>query len=46
MHKIRIVIGKRDGLNLLKGIIDYDEAYVEKGTKKAIQEQLMRGKGS
>lgn len=46
MHKIRTVMGKRDGLYLLKGMVEYDEAYVEKATKKAIQEQLKRGKGS
>ncbi|QYH40537.1 IS1595 family transposase [Algoriphagus sp. NBT04N3] len=46
MHKIRVVMGKRDGLYLLKGMVEYDEAYVEKATRKRVQEQLKRGKGS
>lgn len=46
MHKIRTVMGKRDNMYLLKGMVEYDEAYVEKATKKAVQENLKRGKGS
>lgn len=46
MHKIRAVMGKRDGLYLLKGMVEYDEAYVEKATRKRVQENLKRGKGS
>lgn len=46
MHKIRSVMGKRDDLYLLKGMVEYDEAYVEKATRKKIQERLKRGKGS
>lgn len=46
MHKIRTVMGKRDDLYLLKGMVEYDEAYVEKATKKVVQERLKRGKGS
>ena len=46
MHKIRTAMGKRDGLYLLKRIVEYDEDYVEKATKKAIQKLLKRGKGS
>jgi hypothetical protein len=34
MHKIRTVIGKRDDLNFLNGMVEYDEAYVEKPTKR------------
>ena len=37
---------KRDDLYLLKGMVKYDEAYVEKATKKEVQERLKRGKGS
>jgi len=46
MHKIRAVMGKRDDLYLLKGMVEYDEAYVEKATRKEVQERLKRGKGS
>lgn len=46
MHKIRAVMGKRDSLYLLKGMVEYDEAYVEKATRKRVQENLKRGKGS
>lgn len=46
MHKIRAIMGKRDDLYLLKGMVEYDEAYVEKATKKVVQERLKRGKGS
>lgn len=46
MHKIRKVMGQRDDLYLLKGMVEYDEAYVEKATRKEIQERLRRGKGS
>ena len=46
MHKIRTVMGKRDDLYLLKGMVEYDEAYVEKATNKVIQDRLKRGKGS
>jgi hypothetical protein len=46
MHKIRTVMGKRDDLYLLKGMVEYDEAYVEKATKRMVQDRLKRGKGS
>ena len=39
-------MGKRDDLYLLKGMVEYDEAYVEKATNKVIQDRLKRGKGS
>lgn len=46
MHKIRSVMGKRDNLYLLKGMVEYDEAYVEKATREEVQKYLKRGKGS
>ena len=46
MLKIRTVMGKRDDLYLLKGMVEYDEAYVEKATKRMVQDRLKRGKGS
>lgn len=46
MRKIRAVMGKRDDLYLLKGMVKYDEAYVEKATRKEVQERMKRGKGS
>ena len=39
-------MGKRDAMYLLKGMVEYDEAYVEKATAEKIQNQLKRGKGS
>jgi len=45
MHK-RVVMGKRDDLYLLKSMVEYDEAYVDKATKKVVQDRLKRGKGS
>ncbi|QDH77854.1 IS1595 family transposase [Echinicola soli] len=46
MHKIRSVMGKRDGIYMLKGMVEYDEAYVETATSKAFKKHLKRGKGS
>ncbi len=46
IHKIRTVIGKRDNLYLLKGMIEHYEAYVQKATKRMVQDRLKRGKGS
>jgi len=46
MHKIRAVMGQRDDLCMLKGMVEYDEAYVEKATRKEVQERLKRDKGS
>lgn len=46
MHKIRVVMGKRDDIYMLKGMVEYDEAYVEKATAEKIRDQLKRGKGS
>ncbi len=39
-------MGKRDNMYLLRGMVEYDEAYVEKATRKAVQENLKDGKGS
>ena len=39
-------MGRRDGLYLLKDMVEYDEGYVEVATKKQIKNQLKRGKGS
>lgn len=46
MHKIRSVMGKRDDLYFLKGMVEYDEAYVRKATQHEVQKRLKRGKGS
>lgn len=35
MHKIRSVMRKRDELYFLKGMVEYDEAYVRKSTLKS-----------
>ena len=39
-------MGKRDDIYMLKGMVEYDEAYVEKATAEKIRNQLKRGKGS
>lgn len=44
MHKIRTFRCKRDDLYVPIGMVEYDEAYVENSTKKAVQERLKRGK--
>jgi hypothetical protein len=46
MHKIRFVMGKRDSSYMLKGMVEYDEAYVEKAISAELKKQLKRGKGS
>lgn len=46
MHKIRSVMGKRDDMYMLQGMVEYDEAYVEKATSEELQKHLKRGKGS
>ncbi|MFD2034953.1 IS1595 family transposase [Belliella marina] len=46
MHKIRSVMGKRDSAYMLKGMVEYDEAYVEKAIDGELKKQLKRGKGS
>ncbi|MFT4986048.1 MAG: hypothetical protein ACI81Y_001456 [Glaciecola sp.] len=44
MHKIREVMGKRDALNRLEGMIEFDEGYFEKATSTKVK--LKRGRGS
>jgi hypothetical protein len=39
-------MGKRDDLYFLKGMVEYDEAYVRKATQHEVQKRLKRGKGS
>ncbi|PSL03080.1 hypothetical protein CLV48_108190 [Cecembia rubra] len=34
MHKIRSVMGKKDDLYFLKGMVEYGEGYVRKATQK------------
>lgn len=46
MHKIRAVMGKRDSTYMLKGMVEYDEAYVEKAIDAELKKKLKRGKGS
>jgi len=46
MHKIRAVMGKRDGLYTLTDMVEYDECYVEVATSKKVRKNLKRGKGS
>jgi|SRR5680860_1046234 len=46
MHRIREVMGKRDGLYGLKGEIEFDEGYFEIATKDSERKKLKRGRGS
>ena len=39
-------MGKRDDLYLLKGMVEYDKAYVEKATKRMVQDRIKHGKES
>lgn len=43
IHKIRSVMGKRDDLYFLKGMVFYDEAYVRKATQHEVQKRLKGG---
>jgi hypothetical protein len=45
MHKIKSVMGKRDDLYFLKGMVEFDEGYVRKATQQEVQKRLNRGKG-
>jgi len=44
MHKLRVVMGKRDALYRLEGAVEFDEGYFEKATSEKIK--LKRGRGS
>ena len=46
MHKIRVVIGRRDALSTLTDMIEMDECFIGVATKKKVKEHLKRGKGS
>ena len=46
MHRIREKMGKRDNKYLLKGMVEFDEAYFEKAVSKSIKASLKRGRGS
>lgn len=46
MHKIRVVMGKRDALYTLTDMVEMDEAYIGIATDKKVKENLKRGKGS
>lgn len=45
-HKVREVMGKRDGLYQLKDMVEYDEAFIGKATSVKDQKNLQRGRGS
>jgi len=46
MHRIRIVMGKRDGLYQLSDMIEFDEGYFEKQVAEHTKPNLKRGRGS
>lgn len=45
-HKVREIMGKRDGLYKLKDMVEYDEAFIGKATSVKDQKNLQRGRGS
>ena len=46
MHKLRIVMGKRDDMYKLVDMVEFDEGYFEKTVTKKVKENLKRGRGS
>jgi hypothetical protein len=46
VHKLRIVMGKREDLYKLHDIIEFDEGHFEVETSKRLKGNLKRGKGS
>jgi hypothetical protein len=46
MHKIRVVMGRRDALYTLTDMIEMDECFVGVATEKKVKEHPKRGKGS
>jgi hypothetical protein len=46
VHKLRIVMGKREDLYKLHDIIEFDEEHFEVKTSKRVKGNLKRGKGS
>jgi len=46
MHRIRVLMGKRDDLYSLTGMIEFDEGFFEIATSENERKRLKRGKGS
>jgi len=46
MHRLRIVMGKRDDLYQLSDMIEFDEGYFEKQVPEHTKSNLKRGRGS
>jgi len=46
MHRLQIVMGKRDALYQLTDMVEFDEGYFEKEVSKQTKSILKRGKGS
>lgn len=46
VHKLRVIMGKREDLYKLTDIIEFDEGHFEVETSKEEREKLKRGKGS
>lgn len=46
MHRLRVVMGQRDELYKLNDMVEFDEGYFEKSTKKDVKDDLKRGRGS
>jgi len=46
MHRIRVLMGKRDDIYKLTGMIEFDEGFFEIATPEKVRKNLKRGKGS
>lgn len=46
MHRLRIVMGKRESLYQLTDMIEFDEGYFEKSVPEKTRKKLKRGRGS
>ena len=46
MHRIRVLMGKRDDIFKLTGMIEFDEGFFEIATPEKARKNLKRGKGS
>ena len=43
LHKIRVIVGKRDNESRLEDMVEYDEAYISKANSAKHKKDLNRG---
>jgi hypothetical protein len=46
VHRLRIIMGKRDALYQLTDMVEFDESYFEKSVPEKTRKKLKRGRGS